>query len=186
MADAIPRAGVFTLQKLRTGNYYGPVGMVGGAATLAITANNLYAVPFLVQRTTTWDRIALQVTTGGIATTTARLGIYNDGTNLYPGTLVVDAGTVAVDSTGVKAATISQQLQPGLYWLAFVSDGAPVIRRTGTVPWGLLGVDGTELTAQDALWTVAFTYAALPDPFTAGGTESDDHYVVCLRLLSLD
>jgi hypothetical protein len=62
----------------------------------------------------------------GAAGKLARLGIYDStGTAGAPGALVVDGGTVTVDTGTTKEVTISTTLQPGVYWLAFVSDGAP-------------------------------------------------------------
>ena len=73
-------------QTLRTGGYYGiPYSSYDSEAAMA--ANTLYAVPFLVARSSTWDRIAIEVTTAA-AGKSARLGIYKNGDNLYPGSLV--------------------------------------------------------------------------------------------------
>jgi hypothetical protein len=46
------------------------------------------------------------------------LGIYLDNGACFPGALLLDAGTVAVDTTGTKTITINQTLF-GLYWLAY-------------------------------------------------------------------
>ena len=93
------------LEIVRTGEYY--LSPSHGYGTLTMVANRLYARPLVVVRDITIDRLAIEVTSAGAAGTKARLGIYNVGTNLYPGTLILDAGEVAVDATGIKAATIS-------------------------------------------------------------------------------
>jgi hypothetical protein len=66
----------------------------------------------------TVDRIACQVTVAGSAGAVVRLGIYANGaSNDYPGSLILDAGTVDATSTGVKEITISQAIPEGLVWL---------------------------------------------------------------------
>lgn len=171
----------------RTGEYFAPWIVQASATTVAMVANQLYATPLIVPRTTTFDRIAVRITGAAAAGKKVRLGIYADGTNLYPGALLLDAGTVNADSTGVLAITISQQLTKGFYWLVAVSDGTPTI-----VVWGFhntpLGQTASDIALEQGEWTVAFTYAALPDPFTAGGALTSSGYglLISLRVLSLD
>jgi hypothetical protein len=78
---------------------------------------NVY-IPFFVPEATTFDRIAMRsVTVTG--TPLVRLGIYTNANGL-PSTLVLDAGTVSVTSSGTTfQITISSTLQAGFYWLAF-------------------------------------------------------------------
>ena len=174
------------LEIARTGEYLFNAFAYYAAATQTLTANRLYATPFWVARAMTVDRIAIEVATAGAAGEAARLGIYKDGTNLYPGDLVVDAGTVAVDSTGIKTVTISEALTKGLYWVAVVSDGTPGIRAWPLCcPW--LGLKATGFAYPQMGWYVAYTYAALPDPYTSGGSmEVTRALIVSPRLLSLD
>ena len=90
------------------------------------TLNRVMAVPFFCRKTTTFDRIAVSQVTNAPATSVMRLGIFNDDGTAYPGTVLLDAGTVAT-SAGAPATreiTISQQLTPGLYWLAAVQQVA--------------------------------------------------------------
>ena len=72
--------------------------------------------------------IGINVTNAGGGGTIARLGVYEatpDALGWIPGTLVVDAGTVAIDSTGVKSIVISETLEQGRpYFTAFVHDAA--------------------------------------------------------------
>lgn len=189
MADHIARLDAHTynlLQKFRTGEYIETL-LGTTAAANALTANKLYAVPFVVARAMTFDRIAVQVTTLA-AGSSIRLGIYNDGTNLYPGALLLDAGEVSAATTGVKAITINQALTKGLYWLALVSDGAPAIYFSY---WGWAGLGKVATNFSDEqyrYWSVSFTYAALPDPFTTGGsrTSANAKPGIFMRLASLD
>jgi len=77
----------------------------GGQNEAAMVADRLYLSPLFVARAITIDRLAIDVTTGD-AGKIARLGIYANGTNCYPGVLVVDAGTVSVADVTVVAAIV--------------------------------------------------------------------------------
>lgn len=89
------------------------------ASGTALTANRTYYVPFYVNKTTTFDRIACVTTSAFSGTATVRLGIYNhDGAN-KPSTVLLDAGTVSATAASTAyTITISQSLSAGTYWLA--------------------------------------------------------------------
>ena len=112
------------------GQYYGPNGSV--TATRSYGANELRLTPYRVRSSQTFDRFAIEVTTAGGAGTVFRLGIWNHNSATgRPGTLLLDAGTVAGDSAAGVEKTISQLLSPGWYWLgsaAQVHSGSPVLR----------------------------------------------------------
>lgn len=170
----------------RTGEYMMPFVLSRYTITqTAMVANTLYAVPFLAARDMTVDRIAVYVVTLDSGKS-ARMGIYNDGTNLYPGSLLLDAGEVSVGSAGIKAITIDQSLTKGIYWLVIVSDGTPTVRVLSYADT-LLGLNSVHTYGQTG-WSVSHSYAALPDPFTADGSLVTDtiKFCVCLRLKTLD
>ena len=99
-----------------SGNYYlSPGSSVGGTTS---SVNTTYYLPIFVPVTTTFDRIACMSFTSFSGTASIRLGIYNN-LNGAPGTVLLDAGTVAVTAASTMSAiTISQSLTPGIYWLA--------------------------------------------------------------------
>lgn len=176
------------MQKLRVGNYYDNGGLVTSSGT-NIAANQLYASPLVIGRKMTLDRLAISVIAGGIAGTKARLGIYRDGNNLYPGSLLLDAGLVDVDAVAVVAAIINQQLAKGLYWLALISDGIPQLtiysRDYGAE--AVLGTGNMGFTQYNCGWIVAQAYGVLPDPFTAGGVlYNAAQPIIQSRIASLD
>ena len=141
-----------------------------GSSTSALAANRIYYEPILVVTAITLDQIVIEVGPAGAASTTARLGIYNANADWQPTTLVLDAGTVAVDSVGIKTITINQALPAGRYLLAVWSNGAPSLRfaRGGNRYAGY----------NNALGSNAFiiamykdsTYGTYPDPGTAWDT----------------
>jgi len=138
--------------------------------TLALTANRLYALPFLISGTHTFIRIAIAVST--LLAGTARLGIYSNTTgDVYPNALILDAGEVSTSTTGLKEIVINWSPTPGLYWLSLVSSVACTVRAVavaGAMP--ILGLDATLAAAHGDSWYVAYTYGVLPNPYPAGAT----------------
>lgn len=135
------------------------------AAGFTAVANRLYLVPYWSSRRHTYDRIAWHITTAGAGGTGARIGIYDSSVQGEPNALILDAGTVAVDTTGAKEITISQELLGyRLYWLAFVTDGVPVGRSYDTTSGGyFLGrTDSGATTGAIRQVFGTHTYAALP------------------------
>jgi len=122
----------------------------------------------MAARSLTVDRIAVEIKTAAVDKS-ARLGIYRNGTNMYPGALVLDCGTINCGTTGVKEIVIDQQLSKGLYWLVIVSDGAPQIEQALVVS-KFLGIIGNNYSSYYVGWDVSQAYGALPDPFTIGGS----------------
>jgi hypothetical protein len=77
----------------------------------------------LIDKSTTFDRIAIRTSSSYSGTATVRLGIYNN-TSGIPATLVLDAGTVSCTAAStVYEITINQTLTAGFYWLAFCQQG---------------------------------------------------------------
>lgn len=101
------------------------------------TNNVAYYIPFFVDQTTTFDRIACRTGGSFSGSGVVRLGIYNDTQGL-PSTLVLDAGTVATTVTNSPhEITINQTLSAGIYWLVFVSQTAATTNnfRTSATPY---------------------------------------------------
>ena len=138
-----------------------------GSGAASATADKLYAVPFIVSETTTFTRIGINVTAAASAGKLARLGIYSSLTTFLPGTRVLDAGTVSIASTGLKEITISQQLTPGLYWLALLVNEAVTVSGAGApvAYFMILCVSTPGAASTDFVPYRDFSYAALPDPF---------------------
>ena len=172
------------LEKLVPGQYFqSTFSEQFSAADATLTADRLYCMPFVVARAMTFDRIAIKVNTLA-AGAGARLGIYNSGVDAKPSTRLLDAGVVSVATTGIKAASINQQLAGGLYWLACVSDGAPLVNRfySEFSPYGLY----SDMSGTATAIYVAHTYGALPNPFGTPTITTSPIPLVLLRLASLD
>lgn len=178
-------------EALRTGVYLFPFPVASTYST-ALTANRLVTAPFIVGRDITIDRLAIEVTSAAAAGKIARLGIYKSNGasgNLYPGDLVLDASTVAIDSTGVKAISINQSLTKGFYYLAISNDAAASLREAH-LAWAPVGSSNNfTIDNQTNNWIKDNVGSgALSDPFpTSGVTQNDIRtYLICYRVSSLD
>ncbi len=174
-------------QILKAGNYFNSLlrAETEGFGYAAIAADTIYATPFMVPRRTTWDRIAIRVSTAGGAGAKCRLGIYRDNGACYPGELVADGGEVDCETTGTKAITISQQLTKGLYWLAFTSNDAAVWLARTAYFQSVIGMENI-ITVQRGAISQAQTYGSLPASFPGGGSAWSFMWMTALRLASLD
>ena len=149
--------------------------------------------PWFLEGPATLDRLACEViTTAGSAGKLMRIGIYNADTSWSPTSLVVDAGTVAVDSIGIQAATINVTLPAGRYMCAWVlptTGTAPTLRQIqGTVNYfpsisattgGLYYVISQYLSAQGGLVTSGLpSTATAPNVYgTAGNTSYANYHI---------
>lgn len=155
-------------------------------STSAITADRLYHEPIYIASRMTLDQICIEVTTAGAANKKARLAIYIADTDWQPVALILDAGEVAVDSTGVKAIAINQVLTPGRYLLVLVSNGAPTLRYALGSHLGEGYLTTLGATPYIYGYRRIFAYGALPDPPTdwdlvdAGGGAF--HHFIWLRI----
>jgi len=152
-----------------------------------VVANRLVGTYMLIPRAMTLSHLVIEVTSAATAGKIARLGIYNVGDNLYPGTLLLDAGTVAVDSTGLKALQISggQALTKGIYFIAVISDGTPTVRHYSTA-WSPIGANNTNLAGiATSLYKGSENPATLTDPFPYPDGEWSIGYGA-VRISSLD
>ena len=146
----------------------------GTTVTGAPALDTLFANPFIISKTQTIDRMAVNITVLGSGST-PRLGIYTDDGNNYPGTLVVDAGTQDGGSTGIKTYTtgLPITLEAGLYWLVYFTNGTAPTFRTFSVSSliNVLGYSNTlTSTSGNAGWTKALSFDVLPSTFPAGGS----------------
>lgn len=158
----------------RIGNYYGTF-LTGGAQTTQgiASANSLRAFPFYLPITTSFDKMAIRVTTLATGTTPRiRLGIYEDNGNNYPGKLILDAGEVNVSSTGVKELDIDVKLPGGkLYWLVLIGQDTTSLVVAASAATNVLPILGYESDLSGtplAGWAATQTYGALPATYPTG------------------
>jgi hypothetical protein len=104
-------------------NYISPNG---GLTTRTDTSNRLMRIwPWPLFGTQTFTHIGINVTATTVnAGTVSRLGILKaNPADFRTFDVVLDAGTVAIDTTGIKEISINQTLTPGVYWLGSMIEG---------------------------------------------------------------
>ena len=130
----------------------------------AMVANRLYLIKVHFEKARTLTGLGLRVNTAGGAGTVCRLGIYEMSEDGLPTTLLLDAGTVATDSTGHKEITISQAVANRPYYVAALFEGTPSCN-SGATNLPLLGFTASSAAAVAYLYR-AFTFGTLPSDET--------------------
>jgi hypothetical protein len=108
--------------------------------TLALTANRLYLIPFWVPYRRAFTTLACMVT--AFAAGNARMGVYNANQQSGQPTTLVAEGASAIDtgtSNGIRTATISQTLNPGMYYFALISDATATVRAANAGAYSATG-----------------------------------------------
>lgn len=102
---------------LRSGYY--SLGMFTGMTqvTQSLSTSTAYARPFWVLGRRAFDRVGVNVLTAATASSGGliQMAIYPPGG--VPGTALVETSAVSSETTGAKEWTITQTLDPGVYWL---------------------------------------------------------------------
>lgn len=112
-------------RRFATGKFYGPLNYAGTTDGPPPDGKNIISLlPFIVDNPTTFDRFAFYLTLAQ-ASSFYQMAIYSEVAG-KPSALILDSGQVDT-TTGAGAAvtvTISQLLQPGLYFMASFWGGA--------------------------------------------------------------
>lgn len=146
----------------------------GGHSSAAATDGTVTATPIWLGGGKTFTSMGVSVTVAGATGSVIRLGVYADA-NGTPGARVLDAGTVASDTTGVKTVTVSWAPVAGRYWLAGAAQGgvaAPTtvtLASTYTTDLGVGSMANLLLTAPRVGCTMTGVAGALPASFTRAG-----------------
>lgn len=152
-------------QRFAAGGYYGAYN--NALSNTAQATGVLHATPFFVPFTRAFDRILINVATAGVGP--VRLGIYGDTGSAYPGGLVLSAGTVDSAVLGEQLIIISQSLNPGMYWLAALTEtttNAAITSANGTT----LGMRNPAAAVAKGYQATAVAAGALPATYPAGIT----------------
>lgn len=143
-----------------------------GGTTTSPTTNRLEFHPICIEKSQTYTRIGVYVSTASTSGTDGRLGIFELDSQGLPGNVVVDAGTVDTSTTGTKEITISETLQ-GKYYLGVVFNSTASlvvasINTEGLVAWA--GFSTANNSSDTTLFLDSFhdATAAFNDP--AGST----------------
>jgi len=169
---------IFTSTASSAASTYYKSPIFTSTASSAASTSYGHFVPFYVHETTTFDRIAVQVTTG-VAASTIKLAVYDSNADGRPSALVVDAGTVSGATSGFKAATISQTLSAGLYWLVGIPSTTTTLaslcyNMTGSsaMPY-MTHTTPDYVSNQTWMWRVTLSGGNFPNPAAAMSANSN-------------
>ena len=130
------------------------------------TLNQLACFAFDVWAPTTIDLLACEIITG-TSTAEARLGVYADTGDGYPGALLAQTGALDASTNGVKTGAVSVVLPVGRVWLAYVAQVVTTAVRgfsaAGAPP--MIGVTALP-TAVQYMYVETGVTGALTDPWT--------------------
>ncbi len=94
----------------------------GAVNTANATVNRAFTNPIVLPRKATLSGIAYEVSTAWGTAGSVRLGIYNDDGGRMPTALITDFGLISA-TAGIKVVSMSQGLNPGMYWIVAVNQG---------------------------------------------------------------
>lgn len=132
---------------------YGEHAVFSASATMNLTADRAYMLPFTAAVDSEIDAVILRVSTAGAAGKQARCAIYAFNTNGLPGTQLALGSLVAVDSTGNKISSFTRFRPPPVFYVCLVCDGAPTITAYAN---GILGIN--TLGADSSLGLVSYLH----------------------------
>jgi hypothetical protein len=189
MTQIATTAFVQSALSLSSGSYYGaPLWLTGQNAYMytlgvanpgtsnALGTGILRLQPWVVPINITITAIGAEVSSSGDAGCKFRIGLYNDGGQCFPTTLVQDFGTIAGDSATLQMITLGTPLSinAGLYWIGgavqLVTANQPTMRTYGSMIYSLPS------TALPGSGTVFWVYqqtgvtGSLPSSFTSTRT----------------
>ena len=125
LSPVVPQTSPWRYRTADGATLYSSQPYSGSYGTLSIGATqSIRYMPFIVDpESVTITLLGIYVISAGAAGNKARLGIFNSNSSFRPSTRVVDAGEVAIDSTGQKNINsgISTVLTRGLYFLALAN-----------------------------------------------------------------
>ena len=162
----------------RSGRYH-TTPIVGYFIAGSIATNRLIAQAYYNPVTTVYDRIALYVYSA--ATGKARMGVYASDPTLYPSSLILDAGEVDTGTTGLKEVEINLTLEPGVYWLALLTNSTATFGGSSVYyEFAPLGRGSPYEQAANG-WSITYWYGPLPSTFPGGAGFTTTHGYVMLR-----
>lgn len=136
----------------------------------AAVANRLVFMPFKLEVSAEVDALAVRVGTG-VAATNVRLGLYDIGSDGQPNALLRETSALASATSGADViGTVTPiRLQPGWYFLAIATDGAPALGVfNGSVMPVWMGSSANSLIVPNFFYST-HTFGSLPNPAPTTG-----------------
>lgn len=150
-------AGGASIPSPLSANYYFVAPLFTATSTVALTANRIYAIPFVLSVSKTITTIGITVSTAASGTT-VQVGVYSDSDG-SPNALLYSTSSLDSGTTGFKTYTNqSWSLSAGAtYWLAIQSNGTPTVGAITPVS-NLVYCSGTTFARQNGIYYSAASY----------------------------
>lgn len=117
---------------IRQNWFYGTVANCDGTYMADVQQDQLVFQLFLSPSSLTINRIGMEVLSPASSGGKGRLGIYyNNDLEGAPSTLLLGAGEVPVDTVGWKEIAVNLTLNPGWYWISFVTSSVVGVQGKG-------------------------------------------------------
>lgn len=160
----------------------------GSISVRTVAVDIMYALPLYLPNTMLVGAIYAEIPTTGAAGN-MRMNLYTD-LNGYPNQrLVAETEITTMATVGVKRQLIGLTLPYGFYWGASVFSSTPEMRgenfTSGQNAHWLGATSATDVVSHPGI-SVAFTYAAMPATFTAGGTLISDELPRIIMAVQMD
>jgi hypothetical protein len=125
-AGLLSALGLFVPPNPQSGQYMLPIAPSSTNSSPSLGNGTVRAMPWMLQRPLSINRIGAEIVTAGQAGSLLRLGIYADDGTGRPGPLMIDAGTVPGDAIAAAVEVPCVVTLPvGIVWLAAVVQNAP-------------------------------------------------------------
>jgi hypothetical protein len=137
------------------------------ATTLALTASRTYWIPFVVTRKVSITALAINVTTA--STGTHYVGIYGSDNLWQPTGAPLVSASFDTGTTGVKTASVSLTLSPGVYWVCWATSSTSsnaTVRAIALAACATLGLANLGTANTTCYYTSGTT---LPNPAPTSG-----------------
>lgn len=148
----------------------GVYGFLGLAVTTSVTLGNgnERAIALFFPEPCTLSKIGLEVTSaGGDSGALVRLGIRADNGHGYPGTLILDAGTIDGSSATIQEIAISQAVY-GLVWITATVQGVVTTQPTvRAVSSAINAIAGASSNTSSPNGQFGFTQSGVTGPLAA-------------------
>ena len=156
-------------------NYY-VFPQASASSKTAVLNENSYLPIYLPACTV--DRIAIRTGSLFSGTSSVRIGIYNNGTNNVPTTVLLDAGTVSCTAAStIYQITVSQTISTaGWYWLVFRTATAATTNSYTAASSTVFAFQQSSSSvgiSEPGDRTVGFTESGLTGAFATAGTLSE-------------
>jgi hypothetical protein len=157
LAPSSSASGGASIPSPLSANYYFVAPLFTAVSTVALTANRIYAIPFVLSVSKTITTIGITVSTAASGTT-VQVGVYSDGGG-SPNAALYSTSDLDSGTTGFKTyPNQSWVLNAGTtYWLAIQSSGTPTIGAI-TAVCNLVYCSGTTFTRQNGIYYSATSY----------------------------